>query len=323
MTTSLDLPPALGRAFRTTDAQALGVSRSRLRGRDLHTHFAGMRFREEFLDDALRIEDPFARSLELQRLLSLAYSKRMPPNQFLVCDSAIAWYRGPLCDVLRADDPLPDIHVGVFGTDPIPRMVGVVGHRMNPATTTIRVVDGIAVASPASAWASMGRQHSLRYLVALGDFFCRVWRTGFGRPNAGKPALATREQLHAAIDAGKRIGNPLLREAAPLVREDSWSIRESYLRFELVRAHLPEPALNHDVFDDIGRVLACVDLAYPDLKIAIEYHGLLHGSQYAADVERAAALRAAGWIVIEVTAGLLQNPTALVARVRAAIRQRR
>jgi very-short-patch-repair endonuclease len=94
------------------------------------------------------------------------------------------------------------------------------------------------------------------------------------------------------------------------------------LRCTLVFAGLPEPALNHDAYDRHGRFLGCVDLAYPELRIAIEYHGRLHHAQYAEDVERIAALRAAGWIVIEVTNALFARPDELVARVRAAIASR-
>ncbi len=84
-------------------------------------------------------------------------------------------------------------------------------------------------------------------------------------------------------------------------------------------AGLPDPELNIDVFDDRGRFVGCVDLAYPQQRVAIEYLGMLHGEQWAQDVERLAALRAAGWTVIEVTSPLLKRPDELVARVRAAL----
>jgi len=95
------------------------------------------------------------------------------------------------------------------------------------------------------------------------------------------------------------------------------------VRCHLVFASLPEPALNHEIFDEHGVFLACADLAYPERKVAIEYQSVLHHAQYAADVERIARLRAAGWEVIEVTAALLADPPTLVARVRAALRARR
>ncbi|WP_091184480.1 DUF559 domain-containing protein [Paramicrobacterium humi] len=88
-------------------------------------------------------------------------------------------------------------------------------------------------------------------------------------------------------------------------------------------AELPEPVLNYDVTDNAGRFLACIDLAYPDAKIAIEYMGQHHGKQYARDVERVERLRAAGWIVIQVSSTLLfTTPNELVARVRTALLSR-
>ena len=108
-------------------------------------------------------------------------------------------------------------------------------------------------------------------------------------------------------------------EAVELTREDCWSPRESVLRLHIVMAGLPEPLLNQNVYDDHGRFLGCVDLAYPHLKVAIEYQSVLHHSRYSADVERIAALRAAGWTVIEVTSALLSRPEELVARIRQAI----
>ncbi len=210
------------------------------------------------------------------------------------------------------------MHVSVFGSAPLPRVAGVTAHRARTATTSLRELDGLPLASPASTWASLGTL-PLHDLVALGDYFCRVWRPGVGRRKVDRAPLATIAQLRAAVAAGRRVGNPRLRQALDLIREDSWSPRETHVRLLLTGSGLPEPALNLDVFDDRGRFLACLDLAYPDQKVAIEYHGILHADSYARDVERMAALRAAGWTVIEVTAELLASPGTIIARVRAAL----
>jgi len=63
-------------------------------------------------------------------------------------------------------------------------------------------------------------------------------------------------------------------------------------------------------------------MAYPVLRIAIEYQGGHNAGQYAADVERLERLRSAGWAVIEVTSALLREPQLLAERVRAVIRRR-
>jgi len=131
--------------------------------------------------------------------------------------------------------------------------------------------------------------------------------------------MTTVAELRERITGVRRKGIRRLREALDLVREDSWSPRESKLRGLIVRAGFPEPALNQDIYDDHGRFLGCFDLVYPDLKVAIEYNGLIHAGSYAKDVERIAALRAAGWTVIEVTADLYAQPEELIRRIRSAL----
>lgn len=166
-------------------------------------------------------------------------------------------------------------------------------------------------------WAQLGAWNIID-LVALGDFLCRVHRPGYGRLEAGRSPFTTIDELRATVAAGRWGHVRRLREALDLIREDSWSPRESRLRLHIIFAGMPEPLLNHDVYDDHGRFVGCVDLAYPDRKIAIEYHGVLHSRQYAADVERIAALRAAGWTVIEVTSA--SRTDVVLARIRHALR---
>jgi very-short-patch-repair endonuclease len=74
-----------------------------------------------------------------------------------------------------------------------------------------------------------------------------------------------------------------------------------------------------------SRVVARVDLALPELKIAIEYDGRWHEEdlQRALDNDRLASLRAAGWTVIVVTAELLRDRRRLVSTVAAAVAERR
>lgn len=128
-------------------------------------------------------------------------------------------------------------------------------------------------------------------------------------------------ELAAAASAGRRIGAARLREAIDWIREDSWSARESELRYLLVSSGFPDPELNVDLFDDDGRFLGCWDLVYRAQKVAIEYHGRQHAESWGADVERAARLRAEGWIVIDVTAETLRAPEVLLQRIRRALRR--
>ncbi|MGI5125733.1 endonuclease domain-containing protein [Pseudonocardia sp. CA-107938] len=76
---------------------------------------------------------------------------------------------------------------------------------------------------------------------------------------------------------------------------------ESRLRLVLVEEGFPVPEVNHWVHDLDGRRLWRVDLAWPDLRIAIEYDGYeAHVGRAEEDEARAADLRQRGWIVIRV-----------------------
>lgn len=325
MRTPHPIPHLLGASFTVQDARDAGVSGARLRRADLDAPFHGVRARQSSSDDDLDLDlDLFERQSAERRLRADRYAPRLKPGQFFSHETAVAILGGPLPLVID-DNGIVDgrtlpVHVSTTGTGPLVRAAGVQRHRADPRTTRTLDVEGVLVADPATAWAQLG-SWSVLDLVALGDHFCRVWRPGPGRPDAGKAPIATVTDLHDRIDGVRRHGIRRLREAIDLVREDSWSPRESKLRCLIVRAGLPEPALNHDIYNENGRFLGCFDLVYPDRKVAIEYHGLIHASNYAADVERIAALRAAGWTVIEVTSALFAQPDELLTRIRRVLRR--
>ncbi|MFJ2544642.1 hypothetical protein [Microbacterium sp. NPDC087589] len=266
--------------------------------------------------------DPFERQAAERRLRARQYAPRLRPDQFFSHESAVALLGGPLPLVTEKGRPVDGmmlpVHVCTDGAGTLVRAKGVTSHRGNAADTTFDSVAGARIARPETVWAQLG-SWDLLDLVALGDHFCRAWRNGHGRPDPGRRPMSTVDRLQTAIASGRRVGIQRLRDAVELVREDSWSPRESKIRCHLVLAGVPEPRLNHDVYDDDGGFLACVDLAYPEKKVAIEYQSMLHHSRYSADVERIAALRAAGWNVIEVSAELFTRPEEFVARVRRAL----
>lgn len=307
------LPDSLGSSFHVRDARASGVSASRLRGRDLERPYRGVR--------ALRTPDGGTDPWEAARRdvawRAQSFAPLLRERQFFSHGTAVALWGAPMTRVTDAT-----IDVTVAGAGSFPRADGVTGHRVQPQLVTTRVRRGLPVSSPASTWAMLGSALSVDQLVVLGDFFCRRWRDGRFRREVGREPLATPEQLSAALDAGRRLGAGRLRAALPLIRCDAWSPRESLTRLALVGAGLPEPSLNTDLYDDFGMFLGCVDLCFEEQRVAVEYQGQHHGAQYAQDVERIERLRAAGWIVIQVTSDLLAAPERLAARVRDALRSR-
>ncbi|HWS49826.1 MAG TPA: DUF559 domain-containing protein [Microbacterium sp.] len=96
-------------------------------------------------------------------------------------------------------------------------------------------------------------------------------------------------------------------------------------RLMIVAAGIPEPVVQWEIRSD-GRFIARVDLAYPELKIAIEYEGDGHRTeraQWRIDIRRQRDLEDEGWIVIRLTElDLSDGGEAVLGRVRRAIAAR-
>jgi very-short-patch-repair endonuclease len=84
---------------------------------------------------------------------------------------------------------------------------------------------------------------------------------------------------------------------------------------------LPEPETQYPVYEH-GRVIARLDLAYPDRKLAIEADGYRwHAgrARWQSDLARRNRLTALGWRIIHVTwSDLRDRPDEVVERVRRA-----
>ena len=310
-------------AFSVRIARLEGASRNELRRRALVAPFHGVRIARGAANSFRDIDDPYERQRLCRVERARIYAVRLHHGHFFSHTTAASIWGAPLpiefsdTGSIAEYGELP-LHVSASGHVPFPRAAGIHGHRTLSSMTAVQEHRGLRVTSPSATWASLGTL-SVPDLVALGDYFCRVWRAGHGRRDVGRPPLSNVSQLRSALEAGRRRGAARLRAALDLIRTDAWSPRESLVRCILNDAGLPEPHLNFDVCVG-GRFIACVDMAYPAQRVAIEYLGMLHGERWAADVERLAALRAAGWTVIEVTAPLLRTPEALVRRVAAALR---
>jgi very-short-patch-repair endonuclease len=110
-------------------------------------------------------------------------------------------------------------------------------------------------------------------------------------------------------------------------RTDSHAVPQSMFESKLLRvlkaAGLPGPVLQHEV-RDAGRLLAVVDFAFPDARLAIEAEGYRWHSgrrRFANDLARRNALTAVGWRVVHVTWRDLSDPGAVVRTVKAALRR--
>ncbi len=191
----------------------------------------------------------------------------------------------------------------------VPRRNGVRLRRVAARSLAHRDVDGVRLAGPRRIAFDAAVGLPLHEATAALD---AVVRHGIVDAEDLRRWLLDRHDNHVVA----------VRRAAALVDPRAESRPESITRVHLVEAGFAVVPQFRVVVD--SRVIARVDLALPEHKIAIEYDGRWHedGAQRALDNDRLAALRAAGWTVIIVTAELLRDPRRLVAAVAAAVAER-
>lgn len=135
-----------------------------------------------------------------------------------------------------------------------------------------------------------------------------------------RAGLVERAAVAAMVASRSDNGIVAARRAVELADPRAEAVPESKLRVVLVLAGL-EPVPQYWIEDRTGR-LVCVDLAFPERKVAVEYDGdWRDGERWALnkDRDRLNRVRAAGWEVVFVTAPLLRNERALVRTVREAL----
>lgn len=121
--------------------------------------------------------------------------------------------------------------------------------------------------------------------------------------------LVSRQQLedYAWSHSGEKGWRTMLRVTA-LSDPAAESPPESHLRVGLVLHGLPRPVAQY-VVTRAGRFVARVDLAWPALKVAVEYDGRWHADPAQLDRDRARLNRLIGadWLVLHVTAKRLRE----------------
>ncbi len=310
------LPPQLPTSFSVQEAFAHGVSERRLRGGDLEKTFHGARILVEPAGIGHGDEDLFGVRAHLRRLR--AYAPVLPEGAF---------FCGPSAALLWAI-PLPprtwrELHVAVFRPRRSPRRPGIRGHKITPGFVHVTEREGLPVTDAASTWATLGGIVSEDDLVAAADHVLRIPRFPGGFRTLTETALAPRRELVSLTERKGRPGAPALRRALELARTGASSPPETRIRLLIHRAGMPEPVLDHDVYDRHGKFLGCSELAYPDARIAIEYEsdGHLTRKQLQRDIDKYQSYAEAGWRVIRLTSAHVHgDPAESVRRIRRALR---
>ena len=176
----------------------------------------------------------------------------------------------------------------------------------------VDVIHGVRVSKGERLFVELASSLPLLDLVALGDWLVRQ---SVVTPESLVDSCAGRHVRYAAR----------AREAASYVRAGVDSRTETRLRLLLRLAGLPEPVVAFEVRDEFGSVVLRLDLAYPSVRLAVEYDGRQHlesGAQWERDVERRDDLASAGWRLLTVTSrGLFREPASTVERVHRALRE--
>jgi hypothetical protein len=187
---------------------------------------------------------------------------------------------------------------------------GVGSHETSP-TADVVTFAGLRISSPVQTFIDVATELTRVDLVVLGDSLVRQGKTTPG------------ELVDAAL-RWKGQGCRAARKAAHLVRAGVDSPMETRLRLLMVFAGLPEPVVNHIDYGPTGRFKRRFDLAYPELKLIIEYDGRQHAEndrQWDRDVARREGLDTDAWRIIVIQAkGIYAEPDKTLKRIVGAMR---
>jgi len=273
-----------------------------MRGSDLDATFRGARRRPPTREHPEDAEGPLAVDRRMRRSIlerARTYALVAPAGSFFVGTTALAIHGLPLP---WGADGRP-LEVGITAPLHAPRGRGVRGVKVSPRLVRTAEVEGLAVADPASTWALSAPGARVRDLVVVGDALVRVPRDERAR-HRPEQRLATWEDLRAAADIPWRRSQELLSAALELVREGSMSPLETDFRLAAHAAGLPEPELDVEIRDEAGRLIGVSDIVYRAHRVIVEIEGRHHNTsdaQWNRDLDKYAALAAAGWEVVRLT----------------------
>lgn len=178
------------------------------------------------------------------------------------------------------------VHVLVPPDAPRPRSRDGLIVRQRQVGRPLSPIDGVPVTAPAPTWVHLAETWGRKSLVVIGD------------------AMLTRGlievddlNLEIAANGGAR-GVVLLRQCVRELRSGAESPSESLTRLVIVDGGLPCPVVNPDIIDGAGGWIGRPDLAYPLLRLAIQYEGDVHRSsrrRWEKDIARDEAMRDHGW----------------------------
>ncbi|WP_230104024.1 DUF559 domain-containing protein [Microbacterium sp. Bi121] len=296
------LPRRPGDRFSVRSAEAAGIRRGRCSTPDLHWPFHGVRSREKLVtfDDVVRCYEP-----------------RLKPGQRFGGLTAARDWGLPLPTMWEPDEP---IEVIVPPTGAAPKTAGVKGRRLREDRAETRILKGRPVVDPVAALFTCASTLTVQQAVTIIDALLTT-ASNYPGLGPGRP-MSTRDEIARRLDEWWRFpGSTTIRTALRQARERVESPKETETRLLLIASGLPEPVVQQEVRAG-GVLLGRIDLAYPELKVAIEYEGDGHRTdkeQWRKDIQRQRHLESEGWIVIRLTQADLDAREPMIASIRRAI----
>lgn len=253
------------------------------------------------LVEADRAHDPLTRA---------AAALLLHRDRAVLCGPTAARLLG--CDAINSEV----VHVlRPYGPGMRPRP-GMAVHSGRLPTTDLAEIDGLPTLTLERTVADLLCTAAPRDALAVTD------QALAGQPETRREEFRVRlaRQLAARADGrGTRRGTGLLALATGRAE----SPPESWLLLEVVSMGYPPPEANWSLRAPDGTERYRLDLAWPELRIAVEYNGYaVHAGREVLDERRAADLRRRGWIVIMVTVQDLSDPARLARLLREAFARR-
>lgn len=288
------LPDALSRApFRTRDALAMGLTQRRLRAGDLWTPTRGVRIPE------------LPRTL-VERARAFAVAA---PGDFAFSHITAAQLLGLPLPYAAEEDTR--IHIVTRTADNRIRRPEVVGHRGLESREIVLVHD-LPVVAPADTWVDLGEYIGVGRPIGLDD----VIIAGDAAANLTGSVALLREAIEKRV---RPRGKVTLTFALQWVRLRSWSAMETRSRLMVVRAGLPEPVHNADLYGPSGDWLGCGDLVWEEQRVVGEYQGVEFHSRpndVRAGRDRQSGIENGDWAFVEIVAAAVFDSQLRAAKLR-------
>lgn len=269
-----------------------------------------------------------AKLIELGRLREL-WSGILVPRELVLDPDArataallLAGERSVLCGPTAARlhgcpaAATPDVHVLLPYDRWVRSRAGLVVHHGRWRDEDVRAIGGLRVLAldlvVADLLCTAGQRFALGCADQAAALFAPEQRADF------RDAVAERIRIRA-----DRRGTLDAMHLLDLATGKAQSPPESWLRLLVANAGFPPPEAQYEIRNVRGRRIYVLDLAWPELRIALEYDGYdTHEGREQEDELRDLRLAKRGWLTIRVTASDLNHPMRLLDELAAAFRAR-